>query len=423
MAVLVGLILGVAQLTKFTLLLLYVAWPIVGVIYVWECGRVKLQRYRILAQSVLILLLSLGVINLGYLFKDSGRRLGSLAFVSRAFGGEPPAGQPSFANALWGNRFRDSWLGAIPVPLPADYVLGVDQQRRDFEELAKEIPSYLAGEWRTDGWLHYYLYALAVKVPIGIIALVAWAIGLTLMQLKKRSVRADEAAFWIPVLSILTFVSLQTGMNHHMRYILPIFPFVAVSTSKLGTYLKDFSFRALLVLTLAGWAVASSLWVWPHQLSYFNELAGGPSGGHKHLLGSNIDWGQDLLYLRSWLDDHPEARPLDLAYYNSLDAGIVGLEYELPPPAPDSLFRDDALYAQSLGPHPGYYAISVNFLRGMPGRAFDGHGGERVIPLHEYEYFLNFQPIAMAGYSMYIYSISLDEANHVRRQLGLPELK
>jgi hypothetical protein len=28
----------------------------------------------------------------------------------------------------------------------------------------------------------------------------------------------------------------------------------------------------------------------------------------------------------------------------------------------------------------------------------------------------------MAGYSIYIYHISLDEANRVRRELGLPEL-
>ena len=41
---------------------------------------------------------------------------------------------------------------------------------------------------------------------------------------------------------------------------------------------------------------------------------------------------------------------------------------------------------------------------------------------HHYRYFLHFEPIAMAGYSIYIYHITIDEANRVRRDLGLPEL-
>ncbi len=40
----------------------------------------------------------------------------------------------------------------------------------------------------------------------------------------------------------------------------------------------------------------------------------------------------------------------------------------------------------------------------------------------QYRYFLNFEPVAMAGYSIYIYHITLDEANQVRRELGLKEL-
>ena len=38
-------------------------------------------------------------------------------------------------------------------------------------------------------------------------------------------------------------------------------------------------------------AVGSSLAIYPHSLSYFNELAGGPTKGHYHLIDSNIDWG------------------------------------------------------------------------------------------------------------------------------------
>ena len=32
----------------------------------------------------------------------------------------------------------------------------------------------------------------------------------------------------------------------------------------------------------------------PYYLAYFNQLAGGPSGGYRVLVDSNLDWGQDL---------------------------------------------------------------------------------------------------------------------------------
>ncbi|MFV0446013.1 MAG: hypothetical protein ACK5Q5_20750 [Planctomycetaceae bacterium] len=51
--------------------------------------------------------------------------------------------------------------------------------------------------------------------------------------------------------------------------------------------------RLLLAAALLG-TVGSSLRAYPHQLAYFNESAGGPHNGWRHLLGSSLDWGQDI---------------------------------------------------------------------------------------------------------------------------------
>jgi len=40
-----------------------------------------------------------------------------------------------------------------------------------------------------------------------------------------------------------------------------------------------------------------ALWIHPHHLSYFNLLAGGPSGGYRFLIDSNYDWGQNDRFL------------------------------------------------------------------------------------------------------------------------------
>jgi hypothetical protein len=59
-------------------------------------------------------------------------------------------------------------------------------------------------------------------------------------------------------------------------------------------------FSSILVAGSFSWFMASSLWIYPHSLSYFNEAIGGPCNGPDHLLGSNLDWGQDLKYVDAY---------------------------------------------------------------------------------------------------------------------------
>ncbi len=75
--------------------------------------------------------------------------------------------------------------------------------------------------------------------------------------------------------------------------------------------------------------------------------------------------------------------------------GPAAIEQELPPP-------------EQQGPLPGWYAISVNHLHGRT---------------KEYEYFLEFEPAAMAGYSIYIYHLTPNLVNPMRHKLGLPEVE
>jgi hypothetical protein len=60
--------------------------------------------------------------------------------------------------------------------------------------------------------------------------------------------------------------------------------------------------RILVPLFLLATAV-STLRAYPHQLAYFNEAAGGPENGWRHLLHSNLDWGQDLWLVKKWMKE------------------------------------------------------------------------------------------------------------------------
>jgi hypothetical protein len=170
------------------------------------------------------------------------------------------------------------------------------------------------------------------------------------------------------------------------------------------------------------WAVASSLWVYPHSLSYFNELVGGPANGSEYLVDSNIDWGQDLLFLRDWLKEHLEARPLGLAYFGRFDPRVAGIEFTLPPKGETSPEESVDPHAQEIGPRPGWYAVSDTMMRGYSYSIPDGKGGEHWFPLNSFSYLQRFKPIAHAGWSIYIYRITPEDCARVREELGLPEV-
>lgn len=175
-------------------------------------------------------------------------------------------------------------------------------------------------------------------MPLGTWTLVLMAVGIGLFGRGYSAGWRDEIVLLAPIFLVLTLVSSHTGFNHHMRYVLPIFPFAFIWMSKVAQSLK-FGHHKIAIIAVAAlaWSVGSSLWVFPHSLSYFNELAGGPKNGHVHLLNSNIDWGQDLLYLKRWLDKHPEAQPLQLAFQGDFDGSTAGIEYTVPPEEPHSV--------------------------------------------------------------------------------------
>jgi hypothetical protein len=62
------------------------------------------------------------------------------------------------------------------------------------------------------------------------------------------------------------------------------------------------------------WNIMSSLRFYLHSLFYFNEFVGGVKNGHRYLLGSCIDWGQDEYELRDWFRKCPKTKPLYLLF-------------------------------------------------------------------------------------------------------------
>lgn len=399
-ALLAGLALGLAELTKTTWLLLFALWPSLWIIT--RLGGATPRLPRGVAQSCQLLTtvcVALLILNVGYGFEGSFQKLKTFVFVSEALRGEEDVS--SSYRRLSGNRFAESAVGRIVVPFPRDYVIGIDLQKRDFEDFGR--PSYLNGRFQEKGWWYYYLYGLAVKTPIGLWLLMILAVYVRCSEARESAAWPDDLAVLLPSIVVMAVVSSQVGFSHHMRYVLPSLPFVFIWASQAAASDRQW------VAATAGLAVISSaissLSVYPHSLSYFNELSGGPRAGHDHLIHSNLDWGQDLLYLKEWIASHSvDESCLYLAYYGGFDPSDVGVDYQLPPRRHATESGEPVNQLQ-----PGVYALSVNFLRGYPWWAPDGTGMWIHVPQNAYREFFRLQPAGTAGYSIYIYHLEPGE--------------
>lgn len=482
-AIVSGLTLGLAECCKTTLIVLLPLWPIIWFADRWcqrshssdsgedikerkdKSSRNRLPR-SLWAEGAMLFfrtLLALYVLNSIYLWQGSGTQLQHYSFVSSMFGGE----DTEYTLGVGRNRFAESWLGSIPLPLPQAYVTGIDLQQRDFERYQSR--SYLNGQWSESGWWWYYIYVLLLKEPVGALALAMFAVAM-LYSINKMStiespvpnafpttatmriVKRDLFVVLAPAVAIFVIVSSKTGINEHGRYILPALPyfFVAIGTviglacriaaeidhSGANAYrpinsnfnvVKSFWLRSLrstryVAVLLIVLIAVESVWVWPGSLAFFNFVSGGTSSGPNYLLGSNVDWGQDLGRLNHWVRENPDKRPVFLAY-NEVMYDVWELADEELNSWPleaenrfDSATDQLAMYEQD-----GYFAIAVGLLYGERATVQRRDGEYTAIPDEMLRGLRHINPVARVGQTIRVFSADQLRAAIAERPKNMPQ--
>lgn len=179
--------------------------------------------------------------------------------------------------------------------------------------------SFLTGEHSSKGFWNYYLIALFVKTPVPTLILVLAGVAALFSKKIKSEYKNKIAILLVPVVIILLAASIskkQIGL----RYILPVYPFLfVIASNKKRTY--------LVTIILGIWYVFSAARMFPDYMAYFNEIAGGPDNGYKILVDSNMDWGQDLKGLKKFINniDNP---PVILSYYGACRPDYVGFPFQ-----------------------------------------------------------------------------------------------
>jgi len=298
------------------------------------------------------------------------------------------------ALVLWAvYRFEVRTVPGFPIPLPAATHLEIYRSLQEHYRLGH--PAFLLGQNRDHGWWYYFPVAFALKTPLPTLLLALVAL------IGKPALAPQALRRWMP-LAVFPLVYLAStplsSVNIGYRHLLPVLPFLFVLAGRSGTPVGGRAFQAKACATLRyvsrftyyallSWLALGTLQVSPHYLAFFNELAGGPAGGYRYLVDSNLDWGQNLWQLRDWMRENGVERVF-YAHYSPARPEVYGVSADWLPPDPR------AVPFHPLDPAPGVYAIGATVLQGV-----------YTPDVNTYAWFRVRQPLARLGHALFLYRV------------------
>jgi len=418
--IIAGIAFGIAQLLKFSLVILAPLYLILGVLWLFlnksknfsPLGKAGL---RLIGQITLIGLIGLILIWVVYiphvLNYPIERQLADTETTLSSFGIRPLAD-------------LTTWLSAKPVlRAMGQYVLGVLMV---IQRASGGNTTYFMGEISAAGWPHYFpvLYFLKEHLAFHILTLFALFFGIRNI-IKTREKNFKNICGWMKENFALTtsfiFIAIywtqaiSSPLNIGVRHVLPTFPFIYLLVSRqtirwiknhtiesprtIFEWLKWFYFqyvkplkKGLLITLLLLWIFLSSISAFPYFLSYYNELGYGTNNGYKIATDSNYDWGQDLKRLKNWTDKNvPTNEQVAIDYF-----GGGNLEYYFGNQFVPWQSAKGSLEKTNIK----WLAISLTFLQNSQAKPVKNFAQN---PANTYSWLKNKTPVARAGTSIFIY--------------------
>lgn len=232
------------------------------------------------------------------------------------------------------------------LPFPEAYR---DGMRIQFGLENQSWQGFLFGHVYSGSRWYYLPVALAVKTPLGMLAL--WAAGAVTMVAVRR---LRPAAPYVLLPAAVLLASAMTGSRDlGTRYAVFLPMFLAVAAGCVLAVRRRWA--PVGVAALVAFVAVSSLRTYPYYLPYSNEAFGGPSKTHLRLHDSNVDWGQDLGRLADRLRTRYRGERVWLVYKGSGVPAAYGIEASDPRRAPASrvhglLVVSDSAAAKAKGP-------------------------------------------------------------------------
>lgn len=314
---LAGLALGVAELLKFSAVLLFPYFIILAIVHFFVSAQDLYGKYfwqtalRKLGQLAAIFLMAflLAIYPVYGLFTahyPQARQVADTQSILSSFNGKK---LEVVSNAV-------VWMAGNALTRPlAEYFLGAMMV---LQRSTGGNTGYFLGQVSADGSHAYFpiVYLLKESLPALIIVLGAllaalWGMGRTVVRRQAKSgfgayLRNNFTGFALIIfLFIYWGYSVRSTLNIGVRHLMPVIPIMYIlATGVWKKWIVKSKFFVLCALLL--WVLLETFLTAPYFLSYFNQIGGGTWGGYRYVTDSNYDWGQDLLRLRGFVNAHPE---------------------------------------------------------------------------------------------------------------------
>lgn len=234
----------------------------------------------------------------------------------------------------------------------------------------------------------------------------------SLWKLFARSFQ-EKITQYLAVFFVLfyAFVSITGNLNIGFRHLFPILPFLYMLIAKttfdfFKRHSEEETTQKILSTILIGVTlsiIAIPILAYPNYLSYFNAAVGGHENGYRYVTDSNYDWGQDMKRLRIFIDRHNAC----VQGTDALCDPYLGI---LPPVekirvdyfgGASPVYYLGNMYIswwEKRAPEPGWYAISSFFYQ-------ESLYKEKPAEEQDYSWLKDKTPVARAGDSIFIYYI------------------
>jgi hypothetical protein len=185
---------------------------------------------------------------------------------------------------------------------------------------------FLLGHYSPTGFNLYFPVAMLLKWPL--LILLSGAAGAYVVL--RRKVAGSRDLLLISLVPAVYFLcAVKAPVNIGIRHVMPLYPFLLLYAGAFAEWARTWRwdvrwtklfFGVLLIAQAADIARYA-----PDYLSYFTVLVK-PANTWQLLSDSNTDWGQGLVALRRFQDEHPN-EPIHLAYVGEVDPAWYGIRY------------------------------------------------------------------------------------------------
>jgi hypothetical protein len=217
--------------------------------------------------------------------------------------------------------------GALHVPLNVTLYIPAGEYIEGMGRVANHLKnghaSYLLGEIkRSGGWKSYFPIVVALKWPPVVLGL--FLVAVTLAIAKRIHFHQELLLMWLfPAFYFLVAIFSKVDLGE--RHILLVYPFAILCAAGLWQFAQRNRVVFALFIGLIVVNVADTLRYAPDYLSYFTPFVN-PATSYRLISDSNVDWGQGLLALRRYQQQHPD-ETIHLAYFGTMDPQLYGIRY------------------------------------------------------------------------------------------------